>query len=50
MSGFGKYVCKNGEFYEGHFAYGKRHGEGRYVFKNQSAIEGKWVEGVHQKQ
>ena len=45
-----KYTYKNGDIYEGEFHDCKRHGDGKYTFKNddwdRKSFEGKWVNGT----
>ena len=43
--GYGKYVWKNGNFYEGSFRDGKRHGYGKYVYANGAIYEHNYRNG-----
>lgn len=41
------FVIVNGNFYDGHWRNGLKHGEGIYVFKNKGQfMEGVWINGV----
>jgi hypothetical protein len=39
---FGKLIYDNGEYYEGEWMRGKRHGKGIYVYIDGSRFEGSW--------
>jgi len=42
MSGFGRKIFANGEFYEGQFARGMANGRGTYKDLNGGRYEGEW--------
>ena len=41
--GFGKHVCKNGDFYEGEWREDVRHGRGKMVFSSGLIYDGEWA-------
>ena len=45
MHGFGEYLWKNGDKYEGYYENDLRHGKGIYRFNNGSVLKGTWVNG-----
>ena len=41
--GFGKHVCKNGDFYEGEWREDVRHGRGKMIFSSGLTYDGEWA-------
>ena len=45
MSGFGKYIWKDGRSYEGQYLTDKKHGYGVYKWPDGRTYAGYWKEG-----
>jgi hypothetical protein len=49
--GFGTYYfAEDGSKYEGQWKNDKRHGKGKYTFKNGGYYDGEWADGKRQGQ
>ena len=42
-SGFGKYICTQGEEYKGEYLNDKRHGKGKFKWPDGRSYRGDWV-------
>ena len=46
MHGFGVFIWKEGNKYEGNWEKGKQNGKGKYISKSKNVIEGYWKDGI----
>ena len=46
MDGVGTFKWANGDIYEGHFANGKRQGEGTITYAGGRSAKGTWDDGI----
>lgn len=46
MHGFGVYLWKNGDRYEGNYQNGVKEGIGKYFYASGPVYEGAWAQGV----
>ena len=47
-NGFGRYRGLDGEFYEGNWRHGEKHGRGKTIFSNGDVHEGEYHDGFRQ--